>query len=169
MYKIAIKLFLTTFFGIYIFLLYLMASQLFKLGLAEVFNEIFPAIDIIIIYYFSSYNNIKYWLLLPIGMVLDQSIGLPLGTNSLAFIFANLALNYANKWFILKDYLTNILAFCVYSLFIMSFRYLIFIANYKYSLDSWSLYFYYLTTILSYPLLALLIYKPSIILDKYAR
>lgn len=158
MYKIALKSLLNIIFAACIFLLFMLPTQLYKFGLASVFGEIFPAIDIMLIYYFSTHKNVKYWMLFLLGFIIDQIYQLPLGTSSLSYILANLTLTYVGKWFILKDYVTNILIFCAYSTFVISFRYLIFIANYKHIFDGTSIYFYYLTTILSYPILKWMIY-----------
>ena len=169
MYQLSLKILLTTLFSMYIFLLYILSAELYLLDLAGTVGEIFPAFDMMIIYYFSSYKTIRYWILFLIGIILDQIYGLPLGTSSLAYILANLILNYASRWFILQKYLTNILVFCAYSLFIICFRYLVFTISYQYSFEGLSIYFYYLTTILSYPILNFLIYQPSRILVNYAR
>ena len=166
MYKLTARLLLVLIFGIYIFLLCLIPLKLYKLNLINIFDEIFPAIDIVIIYYFSSYTTIRYWLLFMVGIIIDQIYQIPLGSSSFAFITANVALAYASRWFILKDYITNILVFCIYSFFVISFRYLIFLTKNDYSFEGLSIYFYYLTTILSYPILKFLIHKPFIVLNR---
>lgn len=158
MYKIALKSLVNFIFSAYIFLLFMLPTQLYKFGLANIFGEVFPAMDIMIIYYFSTHKNVRYWMIFLIGFIIDQIYQLPIGTSSLSYILANLALTYAGKWLILKEYVTNILVFCAYSAFIISLRYLIFIANYEHIFDGTSLYFYYLTTILSYPILKWMIY-----------
>jgi cell shape-determining protein MreD len=76
-----------------------------------VFNEIFPAIDIVIIYYFSSYAKVRYWMIFFVGLILDQLYHMPTGSNSLIIITVNLALSYSNRWFVLKDEITNIVVF----------------------------------------------------------
>ena len=114
MYKLAVRLLLALMGGGYIFFICLIPLKLYRLNLFDVFDQIFPAIDIAILYYFSSYSKIRYWLLFLIGMILDQIYQMPTGSNSLVIITANLVLNYANRWFILKDDLTNIIVFSIY-------------------------------------------------------
>ena len=167
MYKLAVRLLLALIWGGYIFFICLIPLKLYKLNLVDVFDQIFPAIDIAILYYFSSYSKIRYWLLFLIGMILDQIYQMPTGSNSLVIITANLVLNYANRWFILKDEVTNILGFCIYSFFVISFRELIFLAKNDYNFQELSIYFYYITTILSYPILKFLMHKPSMLLTKH--
>ena len=159
MYKLIIRLLLAFVFGLYVFLLYIIPIKLYKLNL-NIFEEIFPAVEIAIIYFFSSYYKVQYWLLFIIGIILDQSNQLPMGVNASAFIIANIILVYINKCLILKDYITNLVIFCIYSFFIISFRCLILLKKSEYSFDGLSVYFYYLTTILSYPAIRFLICKP---------
>ena len=132
------------------------------------FGEIFPAVDLIVIYYFSTYTTIRSWILFIIGIIIDQIYQVPVGLNSFAFITINLILNYASRWFILKDEITNILIFCAYSLLLIGFRYIIFLAKNNYGFEGFSIYFYYLTTIFSYPILRFLIHKPFTTLTRYA-
>lgn len=163
MYKKIIKTLLNTIFGIYVFLLFIIPTQVYQLEISTFWGEIFPAIDIMIIYYFSSYKNTNYYLLFLIGMIIDQIYQTPIGTNSLVFIIANLGLLYINKWFALKEELTNIMIFCGYSLVVIIFRYLICAVHYKYNLIGLSICFYYLTTVTAYPLFRSLIHKVQII------
>ena len=153
MYKLSIKAVLTLILGLYIFLICLIPLKLYKLGLVNMFGEIFPAVDLIVIYYFSTYTTIRSWILFIIGIIIDQIYQVPVGLNSFAFITINLILNYASRWFILKDEITNILIFCAYSLLLIGFRYIIFLAKNNYGFEGFSIYFYYLTTIFSYPIL----------------
>jgi cell shape-determining protein MreD len=132
------------------------------------FGEIFPAVDLIVIYYFSTYTTIRSWILFIIGIIIDQIYQVPVGLNSFALITINLILNYASRWFILKDEITNILIFCAYSLLLIGFRYIIFLAKNNYGFEGFSIYFYYLTTIFSYPILRFLIHKPFTALTRYA-
>ena len=127
MYKLVVRSLLALILGLYILLLGLVPIKLYKLNLIGVFGEIFPAIDIIIIYYFSSYTNVRYWILFIIGIIIDQIYQIPIGSSAFAFITANIILAYANKWFILKDDTTNLLIFCIYSFFVISFRVMIFL------------------------------------------
>ncbi len=167
MYKLTIRLLLTLVLGLYIFLLYLLPLKLYKLNLVDIFGEIFPAIDIIILYYFSSYSKIRYWLLFIIGILIDQTYQMPIGSNAFIFIIANVFLTHASRWFILKDDITNILVFLIYSFFVIGLRSLIFLIKNDYNFEELPIYFYYLTTIFSYPILRFLIHKPFTILTRY--
>jgi len=127
-------------------------------------NEIFPALDIILIYYFTIQNyKINYQLnLLMIflaGIFFDQLYSLPLGTNSLAFLSAHLILKFFTPSFLLNRYIANFILFCFYCLFILNFRYLI-IFNKSLNAPAYSfILFQYLTTIFSYNLIAILLDK----------
>ena len=132
MYKLPNKLLLLLILGTYIFLIFLVPLKLYKLGLIDIFGQIFPALDVVIIYYFSTYTNVRYWMLFIIGIILDHVYQLPVGLNSFTFITSNILLNYINRWFILKDEITNILIFCAYSLLLIGFRYIIFLAKNNY-------------------------------------
>ncbi len=158
MYKICLKYFFILCFSFYIFLLFTLPSQFYKFGLFEVVGDIFPAIDIILIYYFSTYKTVKYWMLFLIGIILDQLYQLPVGSSSLVLILSNLILVYTQKWFILKEYTTNILIFCFYAFLVIGSRYIVFVSNYKYNFEGISFYFYYFSTIVSYPIVKSLIY-----------
>jgi cell shape-determining protein MreD len=168
MYKLPIKLLLVLILGTYIFLICLVPLKLYKLGLIDIFGQIFPALDVVIIYYFSTYTNVRYWMLFIIGIILDHVYQIPVGLNSFIFITSNILLNYISRWFILKDEITNVLIFYAYSGVIIGFRYIIFLTKNNYGLEGFSIYFYYLTTIFSYPILRFLIHKPLTALTRYA-
>ncbi len=166
MYKLIVRLSLALIFGIYVFLICLIPLKLYKLNLMYVFDEIFPAIDIVIIYYFSSYAKVRYWMIFFIGLILDQLYQMPTGSNSLIIITVNLVLSYSNRWFVLKDEITNIVVFSIYSFFIISFKEIIFLKKNDYNFQGLSIYFYYITTFLSYPILKFLIHKPYMFITK---
>lgn len=168
MYKLPIKLLLVLILGTYIFLICLVPLKLYKLGLIDIFGQIFPALDVVIIYYFSTYTNVRYWMLFIIGIILDHVYQLPVSLNSFIFITSNILLNYISRWFILKDEITNVFIFYAYSGVIIGFRYIIFLTKNNYGLEGFSIYFYYLTTIFSYPILRFLIHKPLTALTRYA-
>ena len=134
----------------------LLPIEIFKLGY---FCEIFPAIELIIIYYFSIYKEIKYWQLFLLGLLLDQFYNLPIGTNSLGLMMGDIFLKKMGKWFLLKDYMTNLLIFPGYCLVIFILKFLIITIKGTYNIQGISIYFLYFTTILSYPIVSLLIRK----------
>jgi hypothetical protein len=166
MYKIALK-FLIYFVVIsYIGLIFIMP---FKWHYIARYSEIFPAFDLIIIYYFSTYKLIRNWQLFIVGLLIDQLYQIPLGATSLALIIANIGLEQSKTWFFLKDYYTNLSMFCAYSLFIITIRYLIVTIESTHHIEGNTVYFYYLTTIFSYPLMQTIIEKPLNMIKNYAR
>lgn len=166
MYKIALK-FLIYFIVIsYIGLIFIMP---FKWHYIAQYSEIFPAFDLIIIYYFSTYKLVKNWQLFIVGLLIDQLYQIPLGTTSLALIIANIGLEQSKTHFFLKDYYTNLGIFCAYSLFIITIRYLIVTIDSTHHIEGNTVYFYYLTTIFSYPIMQIIIEKPLNMIKNYAR
>jgi len=136
-------------FVIGILLLLLLPLINFKINME---SEIFPSIEIILVYYFSTNYQIKSWQIFIIGFLFDQLYSMPTGSNSLTFLLGNLGLKYVREWFLLKIYSINFIGFCGYCLFILSFRYFIFVG---YNIDITNIliiFFQYLTTIFSYSL-----------------
>ncbi|NRB11010.1 MAG: hypothetical protein HRU35_05325 [Rickettsiaceae bacterium] len=154
--KTVINFFLRLLKYTYILLLLLLPIEIFKLGFS---SEIFPAIELIIIYYFSLYKEVKYWQIFILGLLLDQFYNLPIGTSSLGLIMGDIFLKQMGKWFLLKDHLTSILIFPGYCLVIFALKFLTITIKGTYSIQGISIYFLYFTTILTYPLASLLIDK----------
>lgn len=102
--------------------------------------------------------------ILLISPFIDQSYALPLGSSTLAFIAAQLALKIAGKWFLTKEYVSNFLLFCAYSFLIFSVRYLTAIAEAKYP-SLFELVFQYLITVFSYPLARVVLDKMSLLFN----
>lgn len=165
MYKLAVKFAAYLFSIFYIGLIFIMPFNWHYIGSN---SEIFPAFDLAIIYYISTYKSIKNWHLFLLGLLIDQLYQIPLGTSSLSLIIANLLLNQFRSKFFLKDYYTNISIFCVYSMFVISFKFLIVTIKSTYYIQGISIYFYYLTTIFSYPIIKMLIEKPMRLIRIYA-
>jgi cell shape-determining protein MreD len=132
------------------------------------YSEIFPALDLIIIYYISTYKKIKYWQLFIIGIFLDQLYALPAGLSSFALILAEKILRYYTKWLLLKEYTTNLTIFCAYTAFIMIIKYLIITILSPSHIDGMSILFYFITTILAYPIMHVILEKSINILGKNA-
>ena len=132
----------------------------FKWHYIGMYSEIFPAFDLVIIYYISTYLTIKNWHLFIIGFLLDQLYQIPFGASSLSLILANLILNKIGSSFFLRGYFTNLFIFCLYSAFILISRFLIVTINSAHYIEGVSIYFYYLTTIFAYPILSVFIEKP---------
>lgn len=165
MYKLTVTFLIYLFSISYLGLIFIMPFNWHYIGSNP---EIFPAFDLIIVYYISTYNNIKNWHLFLVGLLLDQLYQLPLGASSLSLIIANLLLNQGRSRFFLKDYYTNISIFCVYSMFMIASRFLIVTIESTYYIQGISVYFYYFTTIFSYPIIKILIEKPIDLMQDYA-
>lgn len=165
MYKLAAKFLVYVFSIFYIGLIFIMPFNWHYIGSN---SEIFPAFDLIIIYYVSTYKNIKNWHLFLLGLLIDQLYQIPLGDSSLSLIVANLLLIKFRCKFFLKDYYTNISIFCVYSILVIFFRFLIVTIKSAHYIQGISIYFYYLTTIFSYPIIKMLIEKPMRLIKIYA-
>jgi len=166
MYKILFKSLIYFSVISYLGLIFIMPFKWHNIG---AYSEIFPAFDLIIIYYLSTYKRVKNWHLFLVGLLIDQLYQIPLGASSLTLIIANLALNQSKTWLFLKDYYTNLGIFCVYSLFVISIRYLIVTINSTHHIEGYTIYFYYFTTIFSYPLMQIIIKKPLNLIRNYAR
>lgn len=128
----------------------------FKFGLS---SAIFPAFDIIFLYYFSTYYNIKFWQLFIFGIFCDELYSMPFGANSLFFIFADIILAITSKWCLLKRYISNFIIFCGYCLLILCLRYGIYDLYLKQTVNIFEMTFQLLTTIFSYPLIRIFLDK----------
>jgi len=166
MYRFISKLLINLLALSYLWIIFMLPFQWYKIG---PFGEIFPAFDIIIIYYISTYYSLKHWQLFIIGIVTDQLHVLPPGTSSLAFILGNMGLNYFSKWFLLRKYFTNLAMFCGYSAFIILVRYLVVSVKSTYPIEGYAITFYFLTTIFFYPILSALIENSINTLGQNAR
>lgn len=136
---------------------------------AFVFNieyEIFPAVELAIIYFYSTYGNIKYWQLFVLGIIIDQLYFTPIGISSLLFIVANYCLSLSANWFSLKEYINNIALFACYCTFIILGK-LIFITIISYNkIYNLSVIFYILNTIAVYPIIYFILEKISKLFKK---
>lgn len=131
----------------------------FNIYIFNLSNEIFPALDLIIIYYFSTHKKIYHWQLFIIGIFLDQLYNNAIGINSLILIIADLAFSYINKLCLIKKYETNIIIFCGYAFFVIAARYcFITILSTNY-IEGNAIVFYYITTIFSYPIMYIILEK----------
>jgi hypothetical protein len=121
-------------------------------------SAIFPALDVIIIYYLVCNCEVRILKILLISPFIDQLYAFPLGCSTVAFIIGQLAFKLVGKWFLVKEYISNFLLFCTYCFVIFTARYFIFTVQGLY-LSLFELAFLYLITIFSYPL-------SQIVLDK---
>ena len=88
----------------YLLIIFMLPFQWYRISAA---GEIFPAIDLIFIYYLSTYKHLKYWQLFLAGLIIDQLYQLPLGISSLSLMAANFGLYIISTWLLLRDYFTN--------------------------------------------------------------
>ncbi|WPY01330.1 hypothetical protein Trichorick_01240 [Candidatus Trichorickettsia mobilis] len=166
MFKKLFNIFIILCFIISLFLLLLLPLVLYRLGIE---SEIFPALEIIIIYYFSLNYQIKYWQIFIIGIFLDQLYHFPIGTSAVTFLLTNLLLNKLRIWLVIRTSTINFIVFCSYAFLALVIRYLIFTSKISSSLNLVTILFQYLTTIFSYPLFMILFDKSLLYLKKYAK
>lgn len=133
-----------------IILLLFLPLMIFRFG---VVSEIFPAVEIMIVYYISLNYKIRYWHLFLVGIVVDQFYYFPLGLSSLTFILANILLEKLRKLVLLKALVIHFIVFCTYVLFVMSCRYLLIFDKNFYPPNVIVIFFQSCTTIFSYPIL----------------
>jgi len=150
---------------LYLSILCLLPFQWHKISF---YSEIFPGLDLIIIYYLSTHYRVQYWHLFLSGLLIDQLYQLPLGTSSLALMAANLGLYMSSNWLLLRDYFINLVVFCGYSLFVISVRYLLVTISSTHHIEGLSIFFYFFTTIFAYPIILPIITKPINLLNHNA-
>lgn len=156
MFNRIIKLTVKFFFACCLLLMLLLPLVSFRLGITTM---IFPALEIVIIYYYTVYLQLKAWQLFIAGIFFDQLYYMPLGTNSLTFLTTNLLVNLLGRWWFLRANLINFVIFCGYSFLIIYFRCLIVFLKSEGKVYLLAMIFQYLTTIFSYPLLKVLFNK----------
>jgi hypothetical protein len=156
MFKKLTYLFLKIITLIILMLLLLFPIVNFKITLE---SEIFPCIEIILAYYLSTNYPVRSWHVFITGFFIDQIHSMPIATNSLALILAHMWLNYVSKWFVLKTYVTSLANFYGYCLIILILRYFIIIGFNPISSQLLILFFQYMTTISSYPLVKIMLDK----------
>lgn len=168
MYQQFVKIISYTLVASYIFLISLMPIKLYKLGLLEIFAEIFPALDLIVIYYFASNYNVKNWQLLLIGFFLDQLYIMPSGANALILILANNSLKYSRNFFILKHWHSRLFGFYLYTFMILVAKYIVIsLTNNEFIFNFQVACFHYFTTITAYPVIVSLLDYPIKLANKY--
>lgn len=128
-------------------------------------TEIWPAIEVIFVYYLIATYQMPQWLLFFLSLLFDELYSMPLGINILAFYMANYLLSLTAKWIISKEYISNFVIFCGYAFVVMICRYFFLLLLTTISINLPALLLQYLTTIISYPVivklyLQFLIQKP---------
>lgn len=115
--------------------------------------DIFPAFQVILLYYFATYYQISFSTLFLVGLAFDLLYSMPIGTNSLVFIIAHIILKFIGKFFVIKNYVTNFIIFCYYYFFVIHIEYLLILSKNLSSCGYLSLLMHYFATIFSYNLL----------------
>lgn len=157
MLKLALQ-YLLNISGYVIFLLIMIFPLVsFKISAS---SAIFPALDVIIIFYLVCNCGVRTLKILLISPFIDQLYAFPLGCSTLAYVIGQLVIRLAGKWFLVKEYISNFLLFCAYCFVIFSTRYFIFKTQ-GLQLSLFELSFQYLVTIFSYPLSQIVLEKVS--------
>ncbi len=165
-YKNSLQIILKLLFALLCVFIILFPLVSYKINIQ---SRIFPAMEIIFIYYFMSLYSLNIFSIFFLGLFIDQVSGMPIGTNSLVFLSAYIIYKLSSKFFIAKNYLINFVVFCVYCLFILNFKYLL-ITIKKLEADGYLIIFFqFLTTIFSYNIVRLIIDSPMNYFKKYAK
>ncbi|AFB23795.1 hypothetical protein RPL_04790 [Rickettsia rickettsii str. Colombia] len=165
-YKNSLQIILKLLFALLCFFIILFPLVSYKINIQ---SRIFPAMEIIFIYYFMSLYSLNIFGIFFLGLFIDQISGMPIGTNSLVFLSAYTIYKLSSQYFVAKDYLINFIIFCVYSLFILNFKYLL-ITIKKLEADGYLIIFFqFLTTIFSYNIIRLILDSPMNYFKKYAK
>ncbi|WP_341752219.1 hypothetical protein [Candidatus Tisiphia endosymbiont of Piscicola geometra] len=162
---------LSPIFGKIILLEFCLLLLIFPLENFRINGEsiIFPAFEVSLLYYFSTFYHIGFWLIFLAGIIFDQLYSMPIGTNSLVLIIAHIILEFTGKFFVLRSYLTNFIVFCFYYFFILHFRYLLILSKGLSSEGYFMILMQYLTTIFSYNLLRIPLDKALEYFRKHAK
>ncbi|MCZ6902314.1 MAG: hypothetical protein O7C59_04450 [Rickettsia endosymbiont of Ixodes persulcatus] len=152
-YKNSLQIILKLLVALLCFFIILFPLVSYKINIQ---SRIFPAIEIIFIYYFMSLYSLNIFEIFFLGLLIDQISGMPIGTNSLVFLLAYMIYKVSSKYFVTKNNLTNFIIFCVYCLFILNFKYLL-VTIKKLEADGYlTIFLQFLTTIFSYNLVRLI-------------
>lgn len=142
---------------IFLVLLILMPYELYMLNLN---SPIFAGIELIIIYYASTYYRIAPGIIFIFGLLLDQLYNTPLGVHFLVLIIGDYAIIYLNNWFNLKHHIVNLILFPAYVIIlILAKLFLLKISGDQVMIDI-DLLFYILITIFAYPIISIIISVP---------
>ncbi len=165
-YKNSLQVILKLLFALLCFFIILFPLVSYKINSQ---SRIFPAMEIMFIYYFMSLYSLNIFSIFFLGLLIDQVSGMPIGTNSLVFLSAYIIYKLSSKFFLAKNYLINFVVFCVYCLFILNFKYLL-ITSKKLEADGYLIIFFqFLTTIFSYNIIRLMLDTPMNYFKKYAK
>lgn len=152
----------------YIFLALLIVLP-YEMHVFNLNSPIFPSLELMIIYYASTYHRVSYLLLFVLGLLFDNIHNMLLGVHFLIFMVGNITLIYINNSFNLKKDIINLLIFPLYVFVIMFCRYIILSASGVKIDIGFDALFCFLTTIFTYPIIAKIVHKPMQFLCNYAK
>lgn len=133
---------------------------------ANLYSDVMPALEIIMIYCLIVNLHFNPLFLCPIYLLLDVSTGMPIGSNLIIILSANIVLYIMNRAIIDKNHIT----FSIYFGLIILGRYCFLLIINDVNIASKELYFYYANTVFSYPIMEVIIIYPILWLkNKYAR
>ncbi|WP_347938885.1 hypothetical protein [Rickettsia oklahomensis] len=165
-YKNSLQIILKLLFALLCFFIILFPLVSYRINIQ---SRIFPAVEIIFIYYFMSLYSLNIFGMFFLGLLIDQISGTPIGTNSLVFLLAYMIYKVSSKYCVTKNYLIHFIIFCVYCLFILYFKYLL-VTIKKLDTDGYlTISFQFFTTIFSYNLVRLILDPPMNYFKKYAK
>lgn len=144
--------------GIYIIMLAILPASVHIFS--GLHYDIFPALDLAVIFYLSTYRKIEYWQLFIIGILLDALYCTIHGLSSFILIISEFLIKQSSNYFLLRNYVTNLASFVCYTAFFLLMKYCIIVVLTINDIGLLSLLSYFLTTILSYPLLYFMLEKP---------
>ena len=165
-YKNSLQIILKLLFALLCFFIILFPLVSYKINIQ---SSIFPAMEIIFIYYFMSLYSLNILSIFFLGLLIDQISVVPVGTNSLVFLSACVVYKLSSKYFVAKNYLINFIIFCVYCLFILNFKYLLVTIKNLEAERYLIIFFQFLTTIFSYNIIRLIFDSPMNYFKKYAK
>lgn len=125
-------------------------------------TDIFPAVEIIVMFYFGSHFTLSSWQAFLIGLFFDQLYLMPLGTNALIFLIGTFSLEIIKKLIYIKEYATNCCIFFGYALLIILVRAGVMMSKEGAIFYLAPIFFQYLTTVFLYPIV-------KVIFDKFSR
>lgn len=141
---------------------------LFNLNYIGLNIEAFPAIDLIIIYYITTYRDIEDWHLFILGLIIDQIYQIPIGVTSISLIVAGILLNKNKRLKVTQSHCINTGIFCIYNMFITVFRFLIvWMYNDNYIQEE-NVCVHYFLTISLYPIMKIILNKYTYRVTNYA-
>jgi rod shape-determining protein MreD len=117
-------------------------------------SVVFPAIEIIIIFFFSVYKPdiLPLWLLFVYGIILDLIYGLPVGISIIPLITLSYLVRNQRQIFFRKDFTIVFLGFAIACLLYLGVKYFIFSWYFSYFINFSLVIIQGIATIFLYPI-----------------